>query len=75
MQVDKEDAEQGGDDREAFQDEEDEGKQDKDADYFNSGAVHHSIRDVINKIDKVAAHVYYDERIHSPEAGLGILNR
>jgi len=75
MQVDKEDAEQGRDGRETFQVEENEDKQYKDANYFNSGAMHHTIRDVINKIDEVATHGHNDERIEPPEAGLRMLNR
>ena len=75
MQVDKEDAEQGRDGGETFQVKENEDKQDQDANDLNSGAVHHAVRDIIKKVDKVAAHGNYDERIEPPEAGLGILDR
>lgn len=75
VQVDKEDAEQGGDGRKTFQIEKDEDKEYKDANDLDGGALHHAIREVIKKVDKVATHGHYDERIEPPEAGLGILNR
>lgn len=75
VQVDEENAEQGWDRWEPFQVEKDEDEQYKNANDLDRGAVHHAIRDIIKKVDKVATHGHYDERIEPPEAGLGILNR
>jgi len=37
--------------------------------------MHHAIRDVKKKVDKVAAHGNNDERIEPPEAGFRIPDR
>lgn len=75
MQIDKEDAEQGGDGGVSFPIQKEEDGQYEDADYFNSGALFHSVRDVIDEIDQIAAHGQYDKRIQLPKARLGVFGR
>ena len=75
MQVDKKDAEEGRDRGKAFLVEQNEYEQYEDADYFDSGAAGHTICEVVNEVDKVAAHGQHDKGIQPPEAGLGVLSR
>lgn len=75
MQVHEEDAEEGRDCREAFLVEQDEDGQYKDAGYFDRSAVHHAVGQVIEEIDKIAAHGHHDERVQPPEAGLWGMGR
>ena len=75
MEVDKKDAEEGRDRRKAFLVEQDEDEQYEDADYFNSGAVCHVVCQVVNEIDKIAAHGQHDKGVQPPEAGLWVLSR
>jgi hypothetical protein len=63
MEIDKEDAEQGGDGGAAFLVQENEDGQYQNTDYFDSGALHHAVCEVVDKIDQIAAHGQYDKRI------------
>ena len=71
MQIHKKDAEHRRHHCHAFHVEQDENEQYKDAGYFNSSALLHTVSDIEKEIDKITAHGQHNKSIELPEPGLG----